>query len=118
MKPVREQADDFQAFMHAIYSARKRAKLKERDSDLTEDVARSIWRRCKGRCELTGIPFDFAKLDGCRRRPFMPSIDRIDCAKGYTVENIRVVCTAANLAMNQWGEDVLFRMARGLAMNR
>ena len=39
------------------------------------------------------------------------SLDRIDSSKGYTVENCRLVCTAVNLAMNEWGEDVLERIA-------
>lgn len=104
--------------MQAIYSARRRAKDRGLECDLDDGHAKELWRRCKGRCELTSIPFDLEKIEGCFRRPFAPSIDRVNAAGGYTASNVRVVCTAVNLAMNQWGEDVLFRLARGLALKQ
>lgn len=67
------------------------------------------------RCELTGILFETATSETRHfKRPFAPSIDRISSDQGYSLENIRVVCTCVNLAMNVWGEAVLFRMAGGL----
>lgn len=44
-------------------------------------------------------------------RPFMPSIDRTNSAKGYTAGNCRLVCVAANFAMNEWGQGVLHKLA-------
>ncbi len=52
------------------------------------------------------------KKPGWRRAPWAPSVDRIDSSKGYVPGNVRLVCVAANLAMNEWGEDVLARVAR------
>ena len=46
--------------------------------------------------------------------PFAPSLDRVVPARGYVAENVRFVCTAANFAMNQWGVDVLRRLAYGV----
>jgi hypothetical protein len=46
--------------------------------------------------------------------PFSPSIDRIDTVGGYTTDNVRLVCVAANFALNQWGDDVLRRLAHGV----
>lgn len=109
---------EFTGFMQAVYSARKRAKDKGIACELSEAEALLLWRRCKGRCELTGIPFDLGRLDGCVRRPFAPSIDRVNASGPYTKTNIRVVCTAVNLAMNQWGDEVLYRIARGLSTNK
>jgi hypothetical protein len=108
---------EFASFMQAVYSARKRAKDRGFTCELGEDEALALWRRCKGRCELTGIPFELGRPDGCIRRPFAPSIDRVDASKPYTKDNTRVVCTSVNLAMNQWGDGVLYRIARGLSMN-
>lgn len=65
----------------------------------------------RGRCSVTGIPFDYASLGDRFKRPWAPSLDRIRPALGYTPLNCRVVCTAANLAMHVWGEDVLRRLA-------
>ena len=35
------------------------------------------------------------------------SLDRRDPTKGYTIQNVRVVCWAINAAMGTWGEEVL-----------
>lgn len=46
------------------------------------------------------------------RRPYVVSIDRIDSAKGYEAKNIRLVVSAVNLAMNEWGLEIFDRIAR------
>ena len=48
------------------------------------------------------------------KRPFSASIDQIEPSKGYTPENTRITCVAANFAMNQWGLDVLRTLARSV----
>lgn len=81
-------------------------KLKYRDF---EDL---LWLS-QNRCMLSGIPFDFTPVKG-KRRPFAPSIDRIDSAEGYTRANCRLVCCAVNIAMNEWGYDVLLQISHAL----
>lgn len=51
-------------------------------------------------CALTGYQFSRIAKE---RSPLSPSIDRIDSSKGYTPDNIRVVCYALNIGMNDWG---------------
>lgn len=78
-----------------------------------EDVYSSM-RATGYRCAVSGIPLAKRLILGGERDPWAPSIDRIENRHGYTVENIRVVCLAANYAMNAWGYDVLLRLARGV----
>lgn len=59
------------------------------------------------RCAVTNAPFSLKRIGRMNRAPFAPSIDRIDSSKGYIPGNVRVVCLFANLAMNEWGEQVL-----------
>lgn len=60
-----------------------------------------------GHCELTGLPFK----KECGPVTFdTPSIDRIIPAIGYVYTNIRIVCFAMNVALHNWGEEVLFRV--------
>jgi len=68
-------------------------------------------------CVLTGLPFNYSKSSPYFRRPFAPSLDRIDSVKGYEKDNVRVVCYAANAAMNEWGEDVLRVVATSYVKN-
>jgi hypothetical protein len=93
---------------------RCRASAKERDILFTlkrEDILNmgesNYWR-----CAVTDIRFDFStSARDTHQRPWYPSIDRIDCKKGYTTDNCRMVCVAANLAMNEFGEKALTRLA-------
>jgi hypothetical protein len=73
--------------------------------DVRKLLADSHWK-----CEFTGIPFSFEKIDGAHARPWAPSIDRIDSSKGYISGNIRIVCFAVNLALSAWGDSVLRRI--------
>lgn len=101
------------AFLGCVSQARKRT-----DAKITREVAEALWERCRGCCEVTGIPFSLERQDRkFARRPWAPSIDQIEAGKGYGLGNIRVVCIAVNYAMNHWGEEVLFRIARELTKN-
>lgn len=75
------------------------------ERDLDDMLAAAKWRR-----SVTGTPFTLEVIAG--KRPYAPSIDRIDSAKGYFPGNCRMVCVAANYAMNVWGEAVLRQMMR------
>lgn len=108
-------SSEFSEFNEAIRGAKRRASRKGRACDLSPEDAKYLWDRCGGRCEVSGIPFDFSRMDGQIARPFSPSIDRLDNTQGYTRNNVRVVCTAVNVAMNQWGEQVLFAVANAIS---
>ena len=58
-----------------------------------------------GMCSITGAPLSFSG-----EPYFKPSLDRIDNARGYTLDNIRITCAVANVAMNKWGEVALRKM--------
>lgn len=74
----------------------------------------AIWARANGRCELTGIAFTEERMDGKVKRPWMPSVDRVNNAKGYEFSNCRLVCISVNLALNEFGDEALIRIAKGL----
>jgi len=88
------------------------AKARNLPVGITIDDLWWLWERSGGRCEVTGIPFESVKVDGQRRRPWIASVDRIDSRLGYTPENVRLVCAAANFAMGEWGESALRRLAK------
>jgi hypothetical protein len=72
-----------------------------------------------GQCAVTGITLRHDSVEQPRvKRPWAPSIDRIDSELGYSFKNCRIVCVAANIGMRQWGEEVLIEMARSIAKTR
>lgn len=89
-------------------SAKERAIKKKQNISITKE-----WIEDKlkiGRCELSGLPFDFVRNEGAGRgsgkKTYAPSLDRIDSTKGYEPSNCRVILWALNTAFSNWGEDV------------
>lgn len=93
--------------------SRATARAKGWDHDLDWDWLSEEYAAQGGRCALTGVEFVFDKPQKGYRRPFAPSIDRIDPRKGYVKSNCRIVCAALNIAINDWGEDVFAALAYG-----
>lgn len=70
-----------------------------------------------GKCELTGIEFVVSMYETSGPRPFSPSIDRIDNAKGYVPNNCRFVLWVINAMKSSLTDDQLWEVARGLVDN-
>lgn len=99
-----------------VANARLRARKKGLDFDLdaADHLAELRRRIASGHCELTGT-----RLDLSPGRTFAsPSLDRREPAKGYVIENVRVVCHGFNAAMGDWGEDVLLQLVAGYLAKR
>lgn len=72
---------------------------------LSERDILEMYERQGGVCAITGVQFTTHR-GRYRRNPFGLSIDRIRTDGGYTIDNIRLVLTFVNLAINDFGEDV------------
>ncbi|GEM_PF-4448664 len=92
-------------------NARNRARKSEKIVYSMPDLI-AAWDACGGVCYVSGLPFDFRVVgDGQAKRPFAPSLDRIDRHKPYQRGNVRLVVSIANFAMNAWGDDPLLQLA-------
>lgn len=81
--------------------------------EITVDLVFSLMEATGFRCAISGIAFSRRPFGG-KPDPWSPSIDRIENRHGYLPDNIRIVSSVANMAMNQWGYDTLLRLARGV----
>lgn len=104
------------------------------------DPARSLWSQLKGNastrkrvvtleysqflellkpmtCSVTGHALSWT-WEGKGDNPWAPSIDRIDCSKGYEPGNVRAVCWAYNIARRNWPDSVVLEMALALTGRR
>lgn len=71
------------------------------------------------RCPISGSYFTHDAFDGeGGTSPFQPSVDRKDSSLGYRHGNVRIVCLLVNLAMNNWGEAPLFKIAERIVALR
>ncbi|KKM25250.1 hypothetical protein LCGC14_1596910 [marine sediment metagenome] len=83
-----------------IHNAKKRAKKKGLEFNITSKDVLEINKEQKGLCAYSGIAlnWDFnSKGIAKRRSPIdRASLDRIDSTKGYTVDNIQVLADLVN----------------------
>lgn len=94
--------------------AKKGARQRGLEFQLTVDETERMLVDSGGRCAVTGILFDLLKPEGARKRLWAPSIDRIESAHGYVPGNVRVVAIAVNIAMSDFGEEFLLRIAHAI----
>lgn len=88
-----------------LEAARGRAKKNNLQINIDLDYLLDLYEQQKGKCKLTNIDFNFEKKEKTKHfNPFSPSIDKIDSNGGYTKDNVRLVCTIVNLALNTFGE--------------
>jgi hypothetical protein len=94
-------------------NARNRTRGSEDVYSMTDlDAA---WKACGGCCAISGLPFSLQVVgDGQAKRPFAPSLDRVDRHKPYGRDNVRLVVSIANFAMNAWGDAPLLQLASAL----
>lgn len=95
---------------HMHGAARRRAQRKGLEFSITEGWV--LDRVQKGKCELTGLDFVLGQSPDTMVHPFAPSIDQKRAGHGYTEENCRVVCNAANAALGEWGEEAFEQVAK------
>lgn len=103
-----------QQYRRMYLNAERRAEENRRAFTITPQQFMDLICRANGACELTGLPFE----RGEARHAFAPSLDRIDCARGYEFDNVRLVCFMVNAALGAWGLEPLLRMSEALLRKR
>lgn len=94
--------------------SRQRAALANIEHSISEIEFMELYNNCNGVCSLSGVRFSAKKRPSWRIRPYFPSLDRIDSEKGYTKDNVRFVLASVNVALSDWGDDVLKEISFGI----
>ena len=100
--------------MDLIRTVKKNARTRNIPVEIDKEWILNQFEANNGRCAISGLWFDFDNEAKYRRRPWIPSVDRIDSTKSYTPDNCRLVCSAANYAMNEWSDSDFVKLCRGV----
>ena len=118
------------------YATQKRY-IAKRTEELAADInkfAKDQWRKLKHGAEIRSIPFkitlkDFTKLLTTQTHCAISgrqvtyrlgdmnkaSLDRIDSAKGYTLDNVQIVTTIANMMKREWNQADIIALCEDIA---
>lgn len=77
--------------------ARHRARRKCLDFSITEVDITTLYAAQEGKCAYTGA---LMTMDCSEHNRNSASVDRVDCSKGYTVDNIVLCCSIVNTMKN------------------
>lgn len=99
-------SDPNQILNYRLQACRRRAKNNALDFDLEIDFLFNLYLTQGGKCALTGLAFEFVFDKNFSKRPFSPSIDRINSKLGYTKDNVRIVCSIVNSALSEYGDHI------------
>ncbi|MCA2590163.1 MAG: hypothetical protein IM509_05280 [Microcystis sp. M31BS1] len=88
-----------------IHNCKTRALKKGFEFSLTTEDLLNLMQVQNMQCAVTGLLMDFKSQSRKKANPFKCSVDRIDSSKGYTLDNVRLVCWAVNQMKSDRTED-------------
>ena len=96
-----------------VAMAKNRAKDKQLLFDLTSDYLIGLWDANKGKCAITLRSLDLQPYGKKGQvNPNAPSVDRIVPEFGYIKGNVRLITYHVNVALSEFGLDVLKELAK------
>jgi len=91
---------------------KNRSSKKAHEFDLTIEYLQDMWADQNSICAISGLPM-IPHLGS----EYAASIDRVDSDKGYTKDNVRLVCMRANLMKNYLADHDLIWWCRAVVNN-
>ena len=96
-----------------LTSCKGSAKRRGQNCQLTLEDVQEMFATMT--CSVTGVPLLLEYTGEGSKNPWYPSVDRLDCSKGYTRDNVRAVCWAFNQARGDWPDSVVEQWVKALA---
>jgi hypothetical protein len=113
--------DKYSPFRNIYRVARVRSEKVGREFTISLEDVYAAWERQQGKCPYSGWPLrlpEKAQSQGnIDHLPDVASIDRIDSSKGYTPDNIQIVCRMANYAKADWSHEQMVEFCRAVCDN-
>lgn len=96
-----------------LLQCHRRAKARGHECAITVEMIETMLAPMT--CSATGLSLTWEHSGSSKANPWAPSIDRIDCSRGYVPGNVRLVCWAFNMMRGDFPDEVVFALAKALA---
>lgn len=84
--------------------------------DLDAEFLKNLWTAQNGECAISGIPMTY--IHGSGKHTTNASIDRIDPLKGYTKDNVQLVCSQVNMMKSNMEMDELYMFCENILKHK
>lgn len=110
---------DYTIRLSRLYSmAKNRAAKKNVPFTITTKDLIELWDYQDGCCAISGLPFDLSASSQKGTPRFNTvSVDRIEPYKGYTRNNIRLVCYQINVGIAEFGAEHFIELCKIISEN-
>lgn len=96
-------------------AAKSRAMDKSSPFTITKEDLLTIWKSQNGKCAISGLDMTYELGEG--RTYTNVSIDQVLPSKGYTVDNIQLVCMAVNQLKSDLDMDTILTLCSAIVGN-
>lgn len=103
---------DFIRYLCRGVKCRQPEHNRQRNSEHYIQFCCDLYDKQDGKCALSGVAMTYSANSRSRQI----SIDRIDCSKGYTPGNTRLLCLFVNNALNSYDVIELIAFSRQVVM--
>lgn len=125
VKRLYKSSSTFDGFINKLFQDIKgntKNKAKDIDIQITIQDIKDLYKKQDGKCAMTGIKMTYTtQHDGKSsqhiKNKWNISVDRIDSNKGYTVDNIQLVCAIINRMKMDFSNDEFISLCDALASN-
>lgn len=117
---MRERASTIEGYFKQIYNCIKNNKLRTRfgETDLTLDDILDLWNKQEGKCAISGVDMTWGYSDKPQdqygkwtKKPLNASVDRIDSSKGYTKDNLWIICNMINTFKGSYDVELVYEIS-------
>jgi len=101
--------------MHSLKKSLMRALVRRpTNNPITAEQLIQMWHDQDGKCAVSGLAMTWGQG---WYSPTSISIDRINSDKGYTKDNVRLICYSINTFKGKWTDVEIFEIAKAIVAN-
>ena len=100
-----------------VCRAKQLSRKKGLEFDLDNEFVVQLWEDQGGLCKRTGLPLDCTSGTLQVRNRLGPSLDRVDSEKGYTRDNVELVCAQYNVGKAAYSLEEFAEICRAFLEN-